>query len=128
MGGVENKVMAGGTPANPATLVKGDPPRGHDYIGQPIRRREDLALVTGRGRYAGDLRFPGLLYAAVCRSTSAHGLLTGVDLDVARSMPGVVAAFAADDLPEIHGVVVDTVDATFPDTHLVRRPALAIER
>ena len=122
--------MAGGTPANPATLVEGEHFDGesHSYIGQSVRRREDLALVTGRGRYAGDVRFPGLLYAAVSRSTSPHGLLTAVDLDVARSMPGVVAAFAADDLPEIHGVVVDTVDATFPDTHLVRRPVLAIER
>jgi carbon-monoxide dehydrogenase large subunit len=119
--------MAGGTPANPATLVEGDhfDAQSHDYIGQPVRRREDLALVTGRGRYAGDLRFPGLLYAAVCRSTSPHGLLTAVDLDVARSIPGVVAAFAADGLPEIHGVMVD---ATFPDSHLVGRPVLAKER
>jgi aerobic carbon-monoxide dehydrogenase large subunit len=95
------------------------------YIGQPVRRREDLALVTGRGRYAGDLRFPGLLYAAVCRSTSPHGLLTAVDFDVVRSMPGIVAAFTADDLPEIHGVLVD---AAFPDSHLVGRPVLARDR
>jgi carbon-monoxide dehydrogenase large subunit len=119
--------MAGGTPANPAALVRVDTPepQQHDYIGQRVRRREDLALVTGRGRYAGDLRFPGLVYAAVSRSTSPHGQLTAVNLDVARSMPGIVGAFAADDLPEIHGVMVDAV---LPDSHLVGRPVLAKDR
>lgn len=97
----------------------------HAYVGQPLRRREDHALITGRGRYAGDLRFPGLLHAAVCRSTVPHGVLGGIDLDAARSMPGVVAAFAAGDLPEIRGVMVDAV---FPDVHLVGRPVLAKDR
>jgi len=68
---------------------------------------------------------PGLLFASVCRSIVPHGLLTAVDLDAARSMPGVVAAFAADDLPEIRGAMVD---ASFPDAHLVGRPALARDR
>jgi CO/xanthine dehydrogenase Mo-binding subunit len=123
-GDEKDKVMAGETPANPAALVSLDTPepQQRDYVGQRIRRREDLALVTGRGRYAGDLRFAGLLYAAVARSTSPHGQLTGVHLDAARMMPGIVAAFATDDLPEIHGVMVDAV---LPDTHLVGRPVLA---
>ncbi len=68
---------------------------------------------------------PGLLFASVCRSIVPHGLLTAVDLHAARSMPGVVAAFAADDLPEIRGVMVD---ASFPDAHLVGRPLLARDR
>ncbi len=100
-------------------------PQQHSYIGERVRRREDIALVTGRGRYAGDLRFPGLLYAAVSRSTSPHGLLSAVSLDVARAMPGIVGAFAADDLPEIHGVMVDAV---LPDAHLVGRRVLAKDR
>ncbi|HVS50024.1 MAG TPA: molybdopterin cofactor-binding domain-containing protein, partial [Candidatus Dormibacteraeota bacterium] len=119
--------MAGGTPANTAALVGADTPepQQHSYIGERVRRREDIALVTGRGRYAGDLRFPGLLYAAVSRSTSPHGLLSAVSLDVARAMPGIVGAFAADDLPEIHGVMVDAV---LPDAHLVGRRVLAKDR
>jgi carbon-monoxide dehydrogenase large subunit len=114
--------MAGETPANPAALVG---PDSHSYIGQPIRRREDLALVTGRGRYAGDIRLPGLLHAAVCRSPTPHALLKGARLDAARAMPGVVAVLAADDLAEIHGPMVD---ATLPDAHLVGRPVLARDR
>ena len=97
----------------------------HSYIGQRVRRREDRALITGQGRYAGDLKFPGLLHMSVSRSQSPHGLLTAVNLDAARAMPGVVAAFAAADLPEIHGVMVD---AEIPDVHLVGRPVLAKDR
>ncbi len=100
-------------------------PSNHSYIGQRVRRREDLALVTGLGRYAGDLRFPGLLHAAVCRSTSPHGVLKDVRLDAARLMPGIVAAFAASDLPEIRGVMVDTA---LPDIYLAGRQVLARDR
>jgi carbon-monoxide dehydrogenase large subunit len=126
-GDAKHKVMAGGTPANPPAPVSLDTPepQQHDYIGQRVRRREDLAMVTGRGRYAGDLRFPGLLYAAVSRATSPHGQMAAVNLDMARSMPGIVGAYSADDLPEIRGVMVDGV---LPDTHLVGRAVLAKDR
>lgn len=97
----------------------------HTYVGRPVRRREDAALITGRGRYAGDLRPPNLLHVAISRSAVPHGRLMGVDLDAARAMPGVVAAFAAGDLAEIQGVIVDTV---LPDVHAVGRPVLARDR
>jgi carbon-monoxide dehydrogenase large subunit len=97
----------------------------HSYIGKRVRRREDLALITGSGRYAGDVRFPDLLYAAVCRSTSPHGVLKDVRLEEVRSMAGVVGAFAAADLPEIRSVMVDAV---IPDAHLAGRPVLAKDR
>src|ERR1700730_16419886 len=119
---MRNKVMAGETPANPAALVGEESP---SYIGQRVRRREDLALVTGRGRYAGDIRFPGLLHASVCRSPSPHALLKRTRLDAARAMPGIVAVFAAGDLPEIRGPMVDAV---LPDVHVASRPVLATDR
>jgi aerobic carbon-monoxide dehydrogenase large subunit len=97
----------------------------HDYVGRPVRRREDEVLITGRGRYAGDLRFPGMLQMAVARSTVPYGVLSGVDLDAALAMPGVVAAFSAADLDELHGVIVDTV---LPDVHAIGRPVLAKDR
>jgi len=101
------------------------PDEEHSYVGQPIRRREDVVLVTGRGRYAGDLHPERLLHASICRSTVPHGRLVRLDLDAVRSMPGVVAAFTAGDLNEIKGVIVDTV---LPDVHAVGRPVLAKDR
>ena len=37
-------------------------------IGQPVRRREDLRLITGGGRYSDDLNLPGQAYAVMVRS------------------------------------------------------------
>lgn len=97
----------------------------HSYVGRPIRRREDFALVTGRGRFTGDLNLPGMLHMAVSRSTQPHAVLLAVDLEAARSMTGVLGAFAAADLDEIRGPMVD---ASFPDAKLVGRPILASDR
>ena len=69
-------------------------------IGSRLRRREDPHLVSGRGRYAGDLELPGLVHLAIVRSALPHGRLQGVDLTDARALPGVVAAWTAQDLPE----------------------------
>ena len=44
-------------------------------IGQPVRRREDLRLLTGAGRYSDDLNLPGQAYAAMVRSPHAHALI-----------------------------------------------------
>ncbi len=97
----------------------------HSYVGVSIPRREDLRLIAGLGRYAGDLHPDRLLHLAVVRSIVPHAVLKRVDLEVARSMPGVVAAFAAADLPEIKGPIVDV---TLADVHAVGRPVLPKER
>ena len=41
-------------------------------IGQPVRRKEDFRLLTGRGRYGDDVALPGQAYAAVVRSPLPH--------------------------------------------------------
>jgi aerobic carbon-monoxide dehydrogenase large subunit len=74
---------------------------GPALIGQPLRRREDPALLTGRGRYAGDLQPPGLVHLAVVRSPEPHGVLLGIDGDAAGALPGVLAVLTARDLPEL---------------------------
>lgn len=42
--------------------------RQAQYIGKPIRRKEDYRLITGRGLYVDDIRLPGMVYAAFLRS------------------------------------------------------------
>ena len=65
-----------------------------------MRRLEDPRLITGRGRYSGDVALPGLVHLAVVRSPLPHALVSGVDLDEARALPGVLAAWTAEDLPQ----------------------------
>jgi carbon-monoxide dehydrogenase large subunit len=69
-------------------------------IGARLRRREDPRLITGRGRYAGDISAEGLLHLAIARSVVPHGRITSLDIEAAKSVPGVVAVFTRDDLPE----------------------------
>ena len=68
---------------------------------QPVRRLEDRRFLTGTGRYIDDDAPEDALFAVFVRSQVAHGVLSPVDLSEAREMPGVVGAFAAEDLAEM---------------------------
>src|SRR5947209_9602012 len=66
------------------------------------RRKEDYGLITGQSHYVDDLRSPPgrppVLYMAVVRSIYAHAKIEHIDLDAARALPGVVAAFEGAEL------------------------------
>lgn len=67
------------------------------YIGKPVERLEDGRLLAGLGRYVDDLTVPGVLHAAILRSSFAHGLIRAIDSAKALAMPGVRAVITADD-------------------------------
>src|SRR5215472_1019008 len=67
-------------------------------VGQPVRRSEDPKLIRGEGRYTDDVNRPGQVYAVMVRSRDAHGIIRGIDVDTARTMPGVLAVLTAADL------------------------------
>ncbi|HEX4173836.1 MAG TPA: xanthine dehydrogenase family protein molybdopterin-binding subunit [Acetobacteraceae bacterium] len=67
-------------------------------IGQPVRRREDRRLLTGRGRYSDDINVSGQGYAVMVRSPHAHALIRGFDLAAASAAPGVLAVLTGRDL------------------------------
>ncbi len=71
---------------------------GARYFGAAVRRVEDPALITGRGRYVDDLPMPGVLHAAFVRSPHAHARIGGVDIAAAKDMPGVHAILTWDTL------------------------------
>lgn len=63
----------------------------------PPARREDAALLSGRGCFVDDLQLPGMLHAAVLRSPHAHGDIVELDVSQAAALPGVVAVLTAAD-------------------------------
>ncbi len=67
-------------------------------IGQPVRRREDFRLLTGKGCYSDDFSFPGQTYAVMVRSPHAHALIRAVDTGKAAAAPGVLAVLTGQDL------------------------------
>src|SRR5262249_17376879 len=75
-------------------------------IGQPVQRKEDFRLLTGRGRFGDDLVLPRQVYAAFVRSPHAHARIHAVDKAPALAAPGVLAVltgadYAAAALPPI---------------------------
>ena len=70
------------------------------YVGSPVKRREDQALLTGRGTYVDNLAPTGTLAMVVARSPYAHARVKGISLDAARGAEGVVAVLSAADLQD----------------------------
>ena len=68
------------------------------FIGQPIPRIEDQALITGAGRFVDDIHLPGMLEAAFVRSTLAHARIRSIDVSAARTAPGVHAILTYADI------------------------------
>ncbi len=67
-------------------------------IGQPVRRREDARLLTGKGRFSDDWHIDGQAWMAVIRSSHAHAMLRGIDSAAAAVMPGVLGVFTGADV------------------------------
>jgi aerobic carbon-monoxide dehydrogenase large subunit len=67
-------------------------------IGQPVRRREDLRLVRGAGRYTADENLPGQAYAFMVRSPHAHARIRAIATEKAKAAPGVLAVLTGADV------------------------------
>ena len=65
------------------------------YIGSRIRRKEDLRLLRGIGKYVGDIHRPGMVHAAILRSTHAHAQLLKIEAGAALKLPGVIGVLTA---------------------------------
>jgi len=75
-------------------------------IGQAVPRKEDLRLLTGRGRYLPDIVLPNMAFAAIVRSPHAHARIRGIDKSRAEKSPGVIAIFTgADFLADGRGAI-----------------------
>src|SRR5580704_6016317 len=66
-------------------------------IGQPVRRKEDFRLLTGRGRYGDDIALSNPAYAAFVRSPHAHARIVSIDKAGALARPGVLAVLTGAD-------------------------------
>jgi carbon-monoxide dehydrogenase large subunit len=73
-------------------------------IGAPLKRREDVRFLTGKGRYTDDLNRPGQAYAYFLRSDVAHGRITRLNVAAAAGMPGVLRVFTSEDFADAGGL------------------------
>jgi aerobic carbon-monoxide dehydrogenase large subunit len=78
-------------------------------ISQPVTQVEAPPLLTGKGRYAGDVELAHQAQAVFLRSPHAHAEIVSIDTTAAAVMPGVLAVltgadYAADGLGELMGL------------------------
>ncbi|MDB5546933.1 MAG: xanthine dehydrogenase, molybdenum binding subunit apoprotein, partial [Tardiphaga sp.] len=72
-------------------------------VGQSVLRKEDDALIRGRGRYTDDHAPAAALHALVLRSPHAHATFT-IDVAAAKALPGVAAILTAADVADLGGL------------------------
>lgn len=70
-------------------------------IGQPLTRREGVLKVKGEACYAADNHPPGMLHAVMAVSQIARGRVTFLDVQAARSHPGVVDVMTTANRPAL---------------------------
>lgn len=71
------------------------------YIGRPLARVEDAALLSGRGSFADDMGVkPGTLYAAILRSPYGHAEILSIDASAALGLAGVRAVLTGIDVKQ----------------------------
>src|SRR4029450_5358819 len=69
-------------------------------VGQSVRRKEDDALIRGKGRYTDDVAPQPAMHALVLRSPHAHAKFT-IDVSKAPGLPGVGAILTAADVGDL---------------------------
>ena len=69
-------------------------------VGQSVLRKEDDALIRGKGRYTDDVAAQSSLHALVLRSPHAHATYT-INAANARALPGVALILTAEDVKDL---------------------------
>ncbi|QWG16987.1 xanthine dehydrogenase family protein molybdopterin-binding subunit [Bradyrhizobium sediminis] len=72
-------------------------------VGQSVVRKEDDALIRGKGRYTDDHAPQASMHALVLRSPHAHAKFT-INATRARSLPGIGAILTAEDVKDLGGL------------------------
>ncbi|HEX4043636.1 MAG TPA: xanthine dehydrogenase family protein molybdopterin-binding subunit [Xanthobacteraceae bacterium] len=92
-------------------------------LGKRMLRKEDPALLSGRGRYADDLPVAvGTLHAHVVRSPHAHAEIRGIDTATALAHDGVWAVITGEDVRKLSDPFLTAIKTP------VQQWALAVER
>ena len=86
------KITASGTgwDMKVAPEVKAKDPKTYKIVGQPVKRFEIPAKVTGEHNYIHDVRIPGMLHGRVVRPPVINTEPENIDQDSIRGIPGVV--------------------------------------
>jgi isoquinoline 1-oxidoreductase len=74
----------------------------HTVSGRPTPRIDGREKVTGEAKFAGDIRLPGMLYAAIVRPPAHGAKLKSADTEAAEKVPGVRVVRDGDLVAALH--------------------------
>ncbi|HEX4745611.1 MAG TPA: xanthine dehydrogenase family protein molybdopterin-binding subunit [Gaiellaceae bacterium] len=90
-------------------------PADGTWVGRPLTRLEDEALLRGEGRFIDDLDpVANAGHAAVLRSPLAHARITRLDATPALELPGVVGVLTGADVVELSRPFPAGIDSPIP--------------
>lgn len=69
-------------------------------VNQPIRKKDAMALVSGKPVYTDDLAPQNCLVVKVLRSPHAHALIEKIDIEAASHMEGIELILTYEDVPK----------------------------
>ena len=69
-------------------------------IGKSEPRRDLPEKLTGEAKYTADVQLPGMLFGKILRSPHPHARILSINVDAARSLPGVRAVVTPFDAPK----------------------------
>ena len=109
-----------------AAFLNQDSPLKSSLIGKSERRKEDPVLISGRGTYSDDVKYPQQLYLSIVRSPYAHASIDKVDLSKAKHSEGIVLALDGQQIRD----KVDPLPIMFSfyGTQLPKYPCLAMDK
>jgi carbon-monoxide dehydrogenase large subunit len=103
---------------------------GEDAVagaGHRVRRKQGDLMLTGRGGYLDDVELPGMLHAAIVRSTEPHARIVSIDTDAARALPGVRHVMTGAEAVEHVGIVDHFFDPAAIGARTTHFRCLAVE-
>lgn len=93
------------------------------YMGQKVKRTEDPRLIQGIGHYVDDIKLADTLHVVILRSPHAHARINSINIDAAKSAPGVTAVYTGADVAGKIGNVPCAM--AHPELKVPKYPVLA---
>ena len=81
-------------------------------VNKPIRKKDAMALLTGKPVYTDDLRDKNALVVKLLHSPYANALIEDINIDIAMKVPGIEAIFTYKDVPQKR---FTTAGQTYPE-------------
>lgn len=97
--------------------------KNYKFVNQPVRKKDAMALVTGKPVYTEDIIPENYLIVKVLRSPHANAMIREIRTDIAKKVPGIEAIYTYQDVPNKRFTMAgQTYPEPSPYDHLILDP------